>query len=588
MGRFHRLLRIDLSRKKQLIEEIPASLESRLLGGKGLGTAYLCREIAPGADPLGPENRFIVATGPLNASVAPASSRYEVLTKSPLTGLYADSNAGGHFAHELKSCGFDLLILEGVASSPVTLHIQNDKVRFIEAGDLWGASVYDTETQVRRQVKDPATRVMSIGPAGENKVSFASISNDYSRQAARGGGGAVLGAKKVKAIAVRGTRDIPIVDLGAHQQAARKAMELIFSNPWVPEHRRYGTPRTVGPANAAGLMPVCNFRKGSLESVDSIDQYAFEKLASTKLSCSECPVACAKIYRREEIRLEGPEYETIDLFGPNLGVLDAHAIAEFNYLCNQYGLDTISAGGLIAALLDSRGQIGAEGVRELVLDLLEQITYRRGEGDILAKGPRAAAEELGLSSFVAEIKGMGIPAYDPRGSEGTALAYMTADRGACHLRAWPLGRELSRVLGEEDLEAKVRFVKEQQEDKAAEESLIVCQFPYGIGLLDPILAELLNTATGESWDLMDMRLAGERIWNLSRLFNVREGISREQDYLPVRFTIEGIRGGPLEGRKIPRQKQDQMLDLYYLLRGWTRAGVPTPETLNRLDIGGIL
>ena len=586
MSRFHKLLRINLSTQTYTEEDIPSEYENKFIGGKRLATKYLVKELEPHIDPLGPENKFIIASGPLTGTTAPSSSRYEIITKSPLTGIYLDCNSGGHFAQEIKATGFDLLIIEGVSGKPVIIFINNNKVSFIDATDIWGMYIYDTENYVKKLLKDPIVKVMSIGPAGENLVRFASVSNDYSRQAARGGSGAVLGSKKVKAIAVKGTKDIPIANFSSFLLSVKKAGEVIFSNSWVPDQRKYGTSRTVTPVNLNGLLPVNNFTEGTVESVISINEFAMEALASKRLSCGECPIACARGYNRGKFSIEGPEYETIALLGPNIGVFDLNEIAEFNYYCNQYGLDTISTGALIGALLAS-GKIkiaGEEKKKQTIIKLLNQISYREGVGDVLAEGLRFAGKKLDISYLMPEVKGLGIPAYDARGSDGTALVYMTADRGACHLRSWPLGRELASVWGEDDLNKKIDFIRNQQDEKAAEESLIVCQFAYGIGLLNEILPEMVNEATGEDWDLAKMKIAGERIWNLSKLFNIKEGMSRKDDYLPEKFAVEGIKSGPLKGKVISREKQDLMLDKYYELRGWTKKGVPTPETLKRLGI----
>jgi len=590
MARYHTLLRISLDSQSYKQEEIPQEYEKKFLGGKGIGTAYLLKEIKQGIDPLGPLNKFIISTGPLNGTTAPASSRIEIVTKSPLTGIYLDCNSGGHFAEELKATGNDVVIFEGVSAKPVVIYIHNNKVSFIDASNLWGMHIYETENKVRQMLGEPGVRVMSIGPAGENLVRFASISNDYSRNAARGGSGAVLGSKKIKAIAVRGTRDIPIADLKNFIKAVKKANKIIFDNPWVAEQRQYGTPRSVAPVNMNGLMPVNNFTEGQLPSVNSIDEKAFENLTVQRLSCGECPVACAKGYGKGKIELEGPEYETIGLFGPNLGILDPDLIAEFNYYCNEYGLDTISAGSLLGAVL-ATGKAGKESSgkkRYVVLKLLRDITFRKGIGNILAEGLKSAGRELGISYFIPQVKGMGIPAYDPRCSEGTALVYMTADRGACHLRSWPLGRELAGVWDADDTDGRVKFVKEQQDEKAAEESIIVCQFAYGIGLLNDILPEMVSISTGENWTLKKMRLAGERIWNLSRIFNLREGITRDDDYLPEKFAKEGIKKGPLKGKVMSKSKQDYMLDKYYEFRGWSKNGAPLESTLKRLEIEDLI
>jgi aldehyde:ferredoxin oxidoreductase len=585
MARFHRLLRVDLRRQAYSTEEIPSELEKKFLGGKGLGTAYFTKECEPGIDPLSPSNPFIITAGPLTGTIAPASGRFEIVTKSPLTGIYLDCNSGGHFGPEIKAAGFDLVIIEEASANPIVLFIHDGRVDFLDGKALWGMEVYETEKAVRTLVKDPEARVLSIGPAGENLVKFASLSNDFSRNAARGGSGAVFGSKNLKAVAVHGTMDIPVHDLRGLREEVAAARKVIFSNPWVPDQRKFGTVRNVRGVNSSGFLPVDNFTKGQLPSVADIDHIAFEARTKKTLSCGECPVACAKGYQRGHLAMEGPEFETVGLFGPNLGILDPDDIALFNYLCNQYGLDTITAGSLIGSLLGTKYlPFGTEGRRDVVVSLLRKIAYREDIGDLLAEGPIAVAVELGLMESMPQIKGLGFPAYDPRISYGTALAYMTADRGACHLRSWPAGRELGGLWAADDIDSRVAFVRTQQDDKAAEESLTVCQFVYGIGLLDETLARMLNATTGESWDLASMRLAGERCWTLSRLFNAKEGISRKDDYLPAKFAREAVTEGPIAGKMMPRETQDYMLDLYYSLREWDSQGIPKDSLLARLGL----
>ncbi len=585
MARFHRLLRIDLQAQSSTIEEIPPRYEKMFLGGKGLATAYFVKEVPQGIDALGPENKFIVAAGPLNGTIAPASSRFEIVTKSPLTGIYLDCNSGGHFGQDLKAAGFDLLILEKSSDKPVLLYVDNDKVSFIDASLIWGKKVYETEKLVREMIEAPEIRVLSIGPAGENLVRFASLSNDFSRNAARGGSGAVLGSKKVKALAVRGSRDIPVADLKALRKSAEKAKTVIFNNPWVEGQRKYGTVRSVGIVNQLGFLPVNNFTDGVVPSVESINEISYEKSIGKTLSCGECPVACSKGYSRHGVQMEGPEFETVGLFGPNLGITDPDEIARFNLSCNQYGMDTITAGSMLGALLDTELFAEKNGRKvDIIEELLQKIASRTGVGDLLAEGPVKVGEHFNIMDRMPQIKGLGFPAYDPRASYGTSLAYMTADRGACHLRSWPAGREFGGMWADDDIEGRVEFVKNQQDEKAAEESLIVCQFVYGIGLLDEILAELLSVSTAENWTLADMKTAGERCWTLSRLFSCREGITRKDDYLPEKFSNEGIRKGPLKGNLMSRESQDAMLDKYYSLRGWDKNGVPGEELIKRLGL----
>ncbi len=585
MARFHKLLRVDLKSQESIIEEIPSVYEEMFLGGKGLATAYLVREVPRGIDPLGPENKLIIGTGPLSGTTAPASSRFEIVTKSPLTGIYLDCNSGGHFGPELKASGVDLLILENVSDKPVLLLIEDKKVSFIDASLIWGKHVYETEKIVRELTGVPDLRVLSIGQAGENLVKFASISNDFSRNAARGGSGAVLGSKKIKAIAVRGTSDIPVNDLKSFRRSVEKAKTVIFNNPWVPGQRKYGTVRSVEIVNHSGFLPVNNFTNGVVSSVASINEVAFEKKTGKVLSCGECPVACSKGYSRNGIQMEGPEFETVGLFGPNMGIMDPDEIAQFNYLCNQYGMDTITAGSMLGALVETELFTEKAGTRsEIIKDLLKKIAFRDGIGDILAEGPLAVAEKFNILYQMPQIKGMGFPAYDPRASFGTSLAYMTADRGACHLRSWPAGREFGGMWAADDIDGRVEFVKTQQDEKAAEECLIVCQFVYGIGLLDDILGEMVSVATGEKWNLDRMKEAGERCWTLARLFSCREGISRKDDYLPEKFSKESITEGPIKGSIMSMEHQNYMLDKYYNLREWDENGIPKNSLLKRLGL----
>jgi len=595
MARFHKLLRINLSTRSYISEDIPPRWEELFLGGKGLATAYLAKEVPRGADPLGPDNKFIVTAGPLNGTIAPASSRFEIVTKSPLTGIYLDCNSGGHFGAELKAAGWDMMILEGVSRDPVMLYIENDRVDFIDGSELWGLKVYETEKKVRELSGHPDTRILSIGPAGENLVRFASLSNDFSRNAARGGSGAVLGSKRVKAIAIRGSRDIPMADLPEMRRSVAKAKEVIFNNPWVEGQRRYGTVRSLEVVNTAGFLPVNNFSEGSSESASLLNEHVWDTRVGKILSCGECPVACSKGYRRSGMEMEGPEYETVGLFGPNLGIYDPDRIAGFNLLCNQYGMDTITAGSMLGALRNTNLFSDRTGsVEDIVDDLLLKISSRDGVGELLARGPAAVAEEYGLEDSMPMIKGLGFPAYDPRITPGTALAYMTADRGACHLRSWPVGRELSGLWKEDDILGRIEFVKNQQDEKAAEESLIVCQFVYGIGLLNPILAEMVSVSTGESWTLNDMKRAGERCWTLSRVFNCREGIDRKDDYLPVKFSTEPLTSDIADQaigknkkteKRVAVKDQDFMLDAYYGFRGWDSNGVPEDKLIEELGIG---
>ncbi len=607
---FRRLLRIDLTRHTARVEDIPAEVIEAFVGGKGLGTFYLYREVEPHVDPLGPENKVFIAPGALSGTLAPAASRYEMISKSPLTGIYLDSNAGGHFGPELRLTGHDLIILEGRSPRPVALVIRDGAVQFRDAAHLWGRSIYETETTLRTELGDPRCRVASIGPAGERQVKFACVSNDYSRQIGRGGLGAVLGSKRVKAIAVRGTRALPVADPEAFMAAVDAALAHIFRNEWVHHKRRHGTIGSLDDNHTLGIVPVANFTRSVFEGLGRISSVVFDELVEARLACAVCPVACSKGMRLragggENDGIEGPEYETAALLGANCLVDDPQAIIHANLLCNQAGMDTISAGvvvGMALAAADegliSWGELGlsppqageTKGERrgEMVIALLHRIARREGIGDVLAEGARAASEALGFPGLAPEVKGMEFPAYDPRVSPGMALAYMTSDRGACHLRTYPFGREVSGVLPWFNREQKAEFVKRQQDEKAAQECLGVCQFPYGIGLLTDDLPNLLRAASGQGWTYERLCAVGERIWNLSRAFNVQLGMGRRADYLPRRFAEVPLPDGMGAGHVLSRADQDWLLDRYYRLRGWTAEGAPTAETWQRLGLPSLV
>ncbi len=599
---FHRLLRIDLTRRQASVEEIPTHVTEAFVGGKGLGTYYLYREVAPQVAPLGPENKVLFAPGALSGTLAPAASRYESLTKSPLTGIYLDSNAGGHFGPELKLTGHDLVILEGRSPTPVALVIRGDEVQFRDAASLWGRSIYETETTLRRDLGEPRFRIASIGPAGERLVKFACVSNDYSRQLGRGGLGAVLGSKRVKAIAALGTRTLPVADPDAFMAAVQAALQQIFQNPWIAGSRQHGTIGGLDGLHTLGIVPVANFTRSVFADMEHVGTAVFGALVEARLACANCPVACSKGTRwqggTEQDAIEGPEYETAALFGANCLVDDPQAIIHANLICNEAGMDTISAATLVGMVLGaadegliSWGDLGLAPDLprgEKVIALLRQIAHREGIGGILAEGTRSAAQVLGIPHLPPEVKGLEFPAYDPRVSPGVALAYMTSDRGGCHLRSFPFGREVSGVLPRFGLEQKAEFVVRQQNEKAAQECLGVCQFPYGIGLLTDDLPNLLSAASGQEWPYARLCEVGERAWNLSRAFSAQVGVDRQADYLPQRFAEVPLPDGEGAGHVVSRADQDWLLDRYYHLRGWDARGRPTAATWKRLGLRALV
>ncbi len=598
MSRFGKLLRINLSQQKVNQEKIEEKVMDKFVGGKGLGAYYLYKELASGCDPLGEKNKLIFSLGALIGTITPAASRYHLITKSPLTGIFLDCNAGGHFGPELKMTGYDLIIIEGKAEKPVVLYLHAGKVEFLPAAEYMGLGIYETENKLKKDLGDERIHTVAIGPAGENLVRYACIGSDYSRNLGRGGAGAVMGSKNLKAVAVKGSQDVGIDNPDKFMKKIQETKEWMMENPWVESTRKWGTGGNVEAMNVVGLWPVANFTSSQVENIEKINHKIYEEGLVRRLSCANCPVSCSKGYRDTTYtdgEMEGPEYETIALLGANTGIEDPQAIAAANYICNQYGMDTISAGVVIGFIMDNldKNEITKVELKILpgedrvgtVLRLLEKIGEGKGVGKLLGKGVKAVAEELGLEGQGPHVKGLELPAYDPRASYGMGLCYQTSDRGACHLRSFPAGREQSGVLSPGDsIEGKAEFVSQQQNEKAGQECLGVCQFPYGIGLLSDHLAELLNAADGSNYTTEELVKVGERVWNLNRCFNLREGISREDDYLPEKFAREPLMNGPAQGNTITYEAQTEMLDEYYELRGWTAEGVPTRSRLAELDL----
>lgn len=599
-GYQNRVLDVDLTSRRARTRPLNERTERLFIGGKGLGAKILYDGLAPHLDPLSPENILAFATGPLTGTAAPSSGRWAVVTKSPLTGLFLDSQVGGFVGAQIKLAGYDCISVRGAADAPVFLTVEDDQVEIGAAEDLWGKGCLETEKTLKKRL-GKGFKVGSIGPAGEKLVKYACITFDLFRQAGRGGAGAVMGSKRLKALAVRGTKGVRYSEPEGFKEACRKAREAIRAHHFTPLRRRYGTPVWVNPVNEAGLLPTRNFQSGVFELAEEISGETMrEKIVVRDGACFNCILACWKHSRfsmpgHPELKLVGPEYETIALMGSNCGVGSLDSVAYANLLCDDLGLDTISTGAAIAfaiecgerKLLSEDQAMGlrlAFGEAESEFELIRMIGERRGLGDVLAEGVEKAARTIGGGSerFAQHVKGMEIPGYDPRGAFGMGLAYATSDRGGCHQRAWTVRAEIQGGLGDRfSVEGRPRFVKDTQDERAMCFSLVLCDFmPLGV----PHFVELLNTATGFGLTELEYLSSGERIWNLTRAFNVREGARRPEDGLPPRFTDEALPSGPAKGQRVTAAMLDGMLDEYYTLRGWTPDGVPTREKMEELDL----
>ncbi|RJS79399.1 aldehyde ferredoxin oxidoreductase [Candidatus Bathyarchaeota archaeon] len=596
-----KILRVNLTTRKINMERLDEEKARKFIGGKGLGAKILYDSLKPGVNPLSPENILIFASGPLTATLAPTSARWAVVTKSPLTNIFLDCQVGGYFGAAMKLAGFDCIIVEGKADKPVYLWVHDKNCEILDADFLWGKGCFETEEILKKRL-GLNVRVASIGPAGENLVRYACISVDKYRQAGRGGAGAVMGSKNLKAVAVQSSgHKIRYADPEGFRKAANEALRVIKENSFIPLRRKYGTPIWVSPVNKAALLPTKNFRTGVFEKADEISGETMrKKIVFKDGTCYNCIIQCWKYthvksgkYKFDE--LAGPEYESIALLGSNCGVGSIEAVAYANMLCDNLGLDTISTGNTIAfamecfekgllTLKDTDGINLKFGNAEAEFEMIKKIANREGIGNLLGEGVRRASKKIGKGSekFAMHVKGLEIPGYDPRGAFGMALAYATSDRGACHQRAWTVRAEISGELAPRfSTKGRAKFVKETQDERAMCFSLVLCDFaPLKI----EHFVKLLNTATGFNFTVEDYLKTGERIWNLTRLFNVREGITREDDTLPPRFMEEPLPEGVTKGQVVTKEMLNQMLDEYYTLRGWDENGIPTKEKLKELEL----
>jgi len=599
-----RILWVDLSNGEVKARDTPEDLAKEFIGGKGLGAALLYRLLEPGVDPLSPDNVAIFMTGPVTATGAPAASRCVLVTKSPHTGTFLDTYAGGYWPSWLKLAGYDGIVITGRADRLTYLYIGDDGVELREAEHLRGKGVYETINTIVRDVGDKNVRVAAIGPAGENLVKYACVVCDYHHNFGRGGGGAVLGSKNLKAIAISTeNREVEVArpdEFSKFVSEVSKALATSEEHEWA---RTDGTPAVVDWSNEAGIMPTYNFRSGVFRFADRINAEALSKYRERKGACYKCPIACRNIVsvrrgKYKGVRLEGPEYETIVMAGANCGIKRIDAIIKWNYIADDYGLDTISAGATIAMAMEAyrRGLLKKEDLEGLELDfgneeawirILDYIAFRRGIGDVLAEGVRGLASHLGGDAwkFAMHIKGLELPAYDPRGSFAMALAYATSDRGACHLRAWPVGYEAFGNLDPFTVEGKAQLVVRDQNRNAAKWSMIFCDF-YAVSA--EAMAKFYTLATGRELKKADIYLIGERIWNLTRMFNVREGFDRKDDYPPYRVMRETLKAGPAKGKRLPKKDYEKMLMEYYRLRGWNARGIPTKKKLRELGLTKIV
>ncbi len=595
------VLRVNLADGSIKKEALDMEAAKKYLGCRGLGVYYYMREVKPGIDALGPENNLIFATGVLTGTLATNTGRYEVVTRSPLTGTIAGSNSGGYWGPELKYAGYDMIIFEGQSSKPVYLSIYNDNVVLKDASKLWGMDVPKATAALLAET-DPDAKVACIGPAGENKVLIASIMNDEHRAAGRSGVGAVMGSKNLKAVVVRGTKGIKIGDKEKFMEAVRDSRRLLaenaVTNGGLP---LYGTNILVNILNSVGSLPTKNYQESYFENADKIGG---ETLAATRMhhnkACASCVIGCGRVAWSEGKFAgegEGPEYETAWCFGPDCGIDNLDLVNKANFMCNELGIDTISMGTTIAAAMElyERGIISKEdtgfelnfGSEDAVIALVEATAFRRGFGNELAEGSFRLGTKYGHPEVSMSCKKQEMPAYDPRGIQGIGLNYATSNRGGCHVRGYTISPEvlgLPEKLDQQSIVEKPAWVKGFQDLTAAVDSAGMCLFTtFALGAA-PIAAQI-SGAAGIEITPEELVAAGERIYNMERMYNMSVGFTAADDTLPERMLKDPIKAGPMEG-KISRLPE--MLPHYYEARGWDVNGVPTPEKLESLGLSELI
>jgi len=597
---FDRMIRIDVGKRESTLWTVPDDLRS-YLGGIGYGVKLLCAEVDPRIDPLSPDNKIILTVGPLTGTSAPMHAQSCIVTKSPLTGTILNSYAGGFLGPEIKFCGLDGIIFEGAAAEWSLVLIDNEGVRFEPAADIVGKTTGEAEAYIKDNYGHDY-RTLSIGPAGERAVAMASVFSE-TRAFGRGGAGAVLGSKRIKAIGIRGTGAVTTADPARFRELTARNMDVL-REARVDEYglvgifSKFGTGGGMSLVQGHGALPTKNHTYGSFDGAETIDGPFFEEnLYTRRIACFGCPIHCGRIHTfsaadGNELWSRGPEYETMFSLGSNLLNGDAATLAEANRLTEQYGVDSLTVGVTIAWAFEmaEAGKLNVPGLdlgfgnAQAVLGLIHMICMREGIGDMLANGPRQAALELGNGSIgrAMQVKNSGFAAWMPRRMKGTGLAYATSNRGACHKRA-PIGAEIAGALDMDSYEGKAAVVIETQNTVNAIFTLISCRF-HEFVTDHEIYPKLLAAATGRSASWDEMVTLGERIWNLEKLFNLKAGLTRDDDRLPGKC-YEPVLGKTSQSAVMDEAKFEAMLDEYYRLRGWNAAGIPGKRRLDELGIG---
>ena len=579
----------DLSAGKVTIKATPPELKKHYLGGRGFGIRFLTDMVDPKADPLGEKNVLVYAAGPLTGTGIPLGSRYEVSTISPLSGTAMSANSGGVFGWKMKKAGFDAIVVTGKAKMPAYLFLDNGKAELRDATSLWGKTTGQTTDAIVDELKDKSVRVCCIGPAGEKLVLFACIINEKTRAAGRGGVGAVMGSKNLKAIAARGDLPIKAADEAKLEAVKERVKKKIEENGIEQALQKYGTAVLINIINENYVMPTRNFQTAHFAAAEKVSG---ETMAATILKqpkgCYACIVKCGRVCEFDGESGEGPEYEPDWAFGPDCGIDDLKAVARANNICNEYGLDAISAPTTIACLMEmaEKGYVKHPirfGDAKGMLKLVEQIAKREDLGNELAEGSFRFATKYGHPELSMSSKKQELPAYDPRGIQGYGLATATSVRGGDHVYGYMISPEIlgsPQKLDPYVTKGKPQWVKTFQDLTAGIDASGMCLFSsFALGAED--YADLISATTGMKVDATELLKVGERIWNLQKLYNIKRGFGRKDDSLPARLLNEPLMEGAPKGQVF---RPEEMLDEYYTLRGWDKEGTPTPAKLKELGL----
>jgi len=593
-----KILRINLTKRKTAIQKFDSKFALNWLGGRGFAAKILWDELKPGTDAFSPENRLIFATGPLTGASLPSSGKLLVAAKSPLTGGYGDGNIGTWACVQLRKAGYDAIVVEGKASKPTIVKIENDKTDFLDAKDYWGRGVFETEKDLKKKYSD-VTGVVAIGQAGENKIKYANIISQEGRGGGRPGIGAVMGSKNLKAVAIKGTKELPAADMAGLKKLGLEGYKDVLAKPNYKFWKRQGTMSTIEWSQENSVLPTCNYKEGVFDHADAIGGFAMEKIKVGNRGCPQCNMTCGNVITDTDNEPAELDYENATLLGSDIGLGDLKKVAHLNHLCDDYGFDTISLGNVIGFTMEASEKKLIDykirwGDFEKAKALTEDILHRKGKmGAMLAEGVRYASEKIGKGSekWAMHVKGLEISAYDCHTTPAMALAYGTAASGAHHKDAWVISWEVKYGRETYD-ETKVDKVIELQRIRGGMfELLTACRLPWvEVGFELDWYPRFMKAALGTNMTLEDMYKIADRTYTLIRAFWVREfgkQWNSTMDMVPARWFKDPLTKGPMKGRKLSKTKYEAMLQMYYKKRGWDSRGIPTKSMLTKLGLSDV-